>query len=257
MISKLQNTMNTAARLFVLFLMLLLIGCSSAAKKTEGEIPPQRSLEDYTGDTAYVIDQYDPIEGFNRGVYRFNALFDKVIFLPLTDAYDFVVPDPVKAGVRNFMRNIGDIENLINSALQLKPEATLESAGRLVANTTFGLLGVFDVATEFGLKRHDEDFGQTLGRYGLGPGPYLVLPVFGPSSLRDGSGLVVDSLVMSGLDPLQFDNNDDAWEYAYFGLKALDTRNNIAFRYYETGSPFEYELVRLLYLKMRELEIAR
>jgi len=256
--SKQQNTIDIAVRLSILFLVLLLIGCSSAAKKSEGEIPPQRTVEAYTDDTkSYAIDQYDPIEGFNRGVYRFNAWFDEAIFLPLTSAYDFVLPDLAKAGVHNFMRNVGDIENLINSVLQLKPADSLETAGRLVSNTTFGLLGIFDVATKFGMDRHDEDFGQTLAHYGMGPGPYLVLPILGPSNLRDGVGLAVDSYVLNEIDPLQFDDNDDAWKYTYYGLKALDTRYNTAFRYHETGSPFEYELVRLLYLKMRELETAR
>ncbi len=242
-------------------LVLILTGCSSAPTVSEGEIPPKRTLESVTaGDppgTVYAIDQYDPIEGFNRGVYRFNAWFDDNIFLPLVGAYDFLLPDVVKTGVHNFMLNVGEINNLFNSMLQLKAGASAHTAGRLLVNTTIGVLGVWDPATEMGLRRHDEDFGQTLGHYGIGPGPYLVLPILGPSSLRDGIGLAVDTYAFSELDPLYFDKNDDAWEYGYHVVRALDTRDNIGFRYYETGSPFEYELVRLLYLKMRELEIAR
>ena len=243
------------------FLLVILTGCSSAPTVSEGEIPPKRTLESVTaGDpagTTYAIDQYDPIEGFNRGMYRFNAWFDDTIFLPVVGVYDFLLPDVVKAGVHNFMLNVGELENLFNSILQLKLEASAHTAGRLLVNTTVGVLGVLDPATKMGLNRHDEDFGQTLGHYGIGPGPYLVLPILGPSSLRDGIGLAVDTYAFSELDPLYFDKNDDAWEYGYHSVRALDTRDNIGFRYYETGSPFEYELVRLLYLKMRELEIAR
>jgi phospholipid-binding lipoprotein MlaA len=224
---------------------------------SEGEIPPQRSLQSIAPDAVDKIDQYDPLEGFNRGMYRFNALFDESIFLPLIGAYDFLLPDVAKAGVHNFMKNVGDIENLINSMLQLKGKASAHTAGRLAVNTTVGLLGLWDPATEMGLQRHDEDFGQTLGHYGVGPGPYLVLPILGPSSLRDTVGFAVDAYVFNELDPLYFDSNEDAWEIAYRALNALDTRKNIGFRYYETGSPFEYELMRLLYLKARKLEIAR
>lgn len=254
-----SNNTLPVVQLSMLLLVLLLAGCSGAPKKTAGEIEPQRTVEEFAPDGAevYAIDQYDPIEGFNRGVYRFNAWFDRALFLPLAGAYDAVLPDFVKTGVHNFMRNVGDLENLINSALQLKGEATLETAGRLLVNTTIGIAGVMDPATSMGLDRHDEDFGQTLGHYGVGPGPYLVLPIFGPSNLRDGIGLAVDAYAFDEIDPLRFDHNDDSWEYSYYFLNAMDKRHNTAFRYYETGSPFEYELVRLMYLKMRELEIAK
>ena len=241
-------------------LMLLLTGCSTTPMVGDDYVSPQRTLGSVMGDAAdqpQPIDEYDPFEGFNRGVYRFNAWFDDKIFLPLVSAYDFLLPDVVQQGVSNFMSNVGDLENLLNSALQLKGKATAHTAGRLALNTTVGLLGVWDPATEVGLQKYDEDFGQTLGHYGVGPGPYLVLPILGPSSLRDTTGLLVDTYVFNEIDPLYFDSNEDAWEITYRGLNALDTRKNIGFRYYETGSPFEYELMRMLYLKMRELEIAR
>ena len=257
----LSNRKTAARFLGIPAVLLVLAGCSSAPTVSEGEIPPKRTLESVAANdppgTTYAIDQYDPIEGFNRGMYRFNAWFDDTIFLPLVGAYDFLLPDVVKTGVHNFMLNVGELENLLNSILQWKAKASAHTAGRLLVNTTVGVLGVLDPATKMGLNRHDEDFGQTLGHYGLGPGPYLVLPILGPSSLRDGIGLAVDSFAFNELDPLYFDKNDDAWEYGYRSVRALDTRDNIGFRYYETGSPFEYELVRLLYLKMRELEIAR
>lgn len=251
--------MHPVTRLGMLLVILSLVGCSAAPKKTAGEVPPQRTLEqiDPTGEKKFAIDQYDPIEGFNRSIYRFNAWFDRSIFLPVVGAYHVVMPDVVKTGVNNFMRNVGDVENLINNVLQLKGEHALETTGRLMVNTTVGVAGLFDVATAMGIDRHEEDFGQTLGRYGVGPGPYLVLPIFGPSSLRDGFGLAVDSYMFNEIDPAQFDDNDNAWKYTYYTLNAIDERYRTAFRYYETGSPFEYELVRLLYLKQRELEIAK
>lgn len=258
--NNMQQKTRIALRLCVLAWVLTLAACSSAPKLSEGAIAPQRSVAAYApddGSVTYAIDQYDPLEGFNRSVYRFNAWFDEAIFLPLVAAYDFVLPNVVQTGIRNFMLNVGDVENLINSILQLKGRASFDTASRLVWNTTVGLAGVLDPATHMGLTRHDEDFGQTLGHYGVKPGPYLVLPIFGPSNLRDGFGLAVDAYALQEIDPLRFDNNEDTWEYSYYALKALDTRDNTAFRYYETGSPFEYELVRLMYLKLRELEIAK
>ena len=249
---------SVIARIAPMLLVVSLVACSTEPRRTDDFVPPQRTLEDVlpVGEKS-AVDQYDPFEGFNRQVYRFNAWFDDAIFLPLVGAYDFVFPEFVKAGVHNFMRNVDEIPTLLNAALQLKPRASAHTAGRLLVNTTIGLLGVLDPATEMGLVRHDEDFGQTLGRYGIGPGPYLMLPILGPSSVRDGIGMAVDAYAFSELDPLYFDKNDDAWQYGYYGLRVLDTRRSIGFGYYDSGSPFEYELVRLLYLKLREFEIAR
>ena len=246
--------------LLVLLLCVSLIGCGSQPRKDPGEIAAQRSTTSVVshdlGELS-VIDQYDPFEGVNRHLYRFNAWFDEAVFLPLVGVYDFVVPDPVQDGVHNFIRNVEDIGTLINSVLQLKGRASLDTAGRLLLNTTLGVLGFFDPASEIGITRHDEDFGQTLGRYGVGPGPYLVLPILGPSSLRDGTGLLADTFSFNELDPLHFDSNDDIWRWGYRGVTALETRDRLSFRYFETGSPFEYELLRLLYLEKRKLEIAR
>ncbi len=244
----------------LVLLCLSLVGCSSQPRHDPGEIAPQRSAatvgSDDLGELS-VIDQYDPFEGLNRLLYRFNAWFDEAVFLPLVRVYDFVLPDPVQDGVHNFVRNVEDIGTLINSVLQLKGRASLDTAGRLLINTTVGVLGVFDPASEMGITRHDEDFGQTLGRYGVGPGPYLVLPILGPSSLRDGTGILADTLSFNELDPLYFDSNDDIWRWGYPAAAALETRDRLSFRYFETGSPFEYELLRLLYLEKRKLEIAR
>jgi phospholipid-binding lipoprotein MlaA len=147
--------------------------------------------------------------------------------------------------------------NLANNILQLKPEGTLDTFWRLVINTTFGIAGLLDVATEMGIYEREEDFGQTLGHYGLGNGPYLVVPILGPSNLRDLTGNVVDSVAFNAIDPLDLDDHSEDRKIVFNLLNAIDRRHNIGFRYYDSGSPFEYELVRALYTKKRELDIAR
>ncbi len=194
-------------------LVLLMTGCSSTPTVSEGEIPPKRTFESVTaGDPegkTYAIDQYDPIEGFNRRVYRFNAWFDEAIFLPVVRGYEFITPVIVQDGVSNFFSNLGEITNFTNSVLQLKPEAAATAFSRFVWNTTIGVGGLWDPASHMELEKWEEDFGQPLGHWGVGDGPYLVLPFLGPSNLRDTTGLVVDSLTFSAIDPLNFDSNDD------------------------------------------------
>ena len=151
----------------------------------------------------------------------------------------------------------------MNSALQMKGQAAVTTVGRFLVNSTIGILGIFDPATEMKMYRVNEDFGQTLGYYGLGPGPYIVLPVFGPSSLRDTAGLITDSVVYSFvtseiIEELKMsDSEEDALNYGLTAMRAFDTRHRTKFRYYATGSPFEYELVRLLYITKRELDIEK
>jgi len=146
--------------------------------------------------------------------------------------------------------------SVFNSVVQLKGTKALESGARVVWNSTAGLLGFIDVASGMEIPRHREDFGQTLGRWGVGPGPYLVLPILGPSSVRDGVGLGVDFYV-----GLTFRNQFfelEAWSpesLAWTGVYAIDRRANIPFRYYETGSAFEYEMVRMLYATKRDIEV--
>ncbi|MDD5297242.1 MAG: VacJ family lipoprotein [Rhodocyclaceae bacterium] len=140
----------------------------------------------------------DPMEGFNRGMFAFNEGLDKVVIKPVAQGYDAVAPVPVKKGVGNFFSNVADVLVGVNNLLQGKvPDATSD-LGRVITNTTVGILGVFDVASEMGLEKHNEDFGQTLGRWGMGPGAYVVLPVFGPRDVRDTIGLVANV----GLDPV-------------------------------------------------------
>jgi phospholipid-binding lipoprotein MlaA len=133
----------------------------------------------------------DPLEGFNRGMYKFNDTLDRAILKPVAQGYDAVMPVPAKKMVRNFFSNIDDIFVTVNDLLQLKFAQASSDFTRVWVNSTFGIFGLFDVAHK--LEKHNEDFGQTLGHWGVGSGPYIVLPLLGPSSLRDGSGLAVDS----------------------------------------------------------------
>jgi phospholipid-binding lipoprotein MlaA len=197
---------------------------------------------------------YDPWEGMNRRIYNFNYHFDRYIFLPTVRGYQRVTPDFAEAGVSNFFDNLRDVNTFLNSVLQLSGTKSAQSLGRVAVNTTVGLLGLIDAATFFGIPRPEEDFGQTLGYWGAGPGPYLMLPVIGPSSLRDGIGLIPDTMVNSYLKDEIF---SDDYTLAVSVLDAVQTRSRVSFRYYETGSAFEYNTVRWLWSTKRELDIAK
>jgi len=227
------------------------------AEVGEGFIPPQRQFE-FDPDRPILSPVSDPLEGMNRFFYVFNARFDRYVFLPTVRGYRWITPDPVENSVTNFFGNLGEIKTFINATLQLKPKSAGVTLGRFVVNSTLGLAGLFDPATHFGMVKRSEDFGQTLGRYHVGNGPYIVLPFLGPSNLRDTTGLAVDFGIKYGIDILRLNDPEDrALSAAVNLLEAVDTRKNIAFRYYETGTPFEYELVRYLYTKLREVQIAK
>ncbi len=144
----------------------------------------------------------DPLEPFNRGVYQFNDAVDRAVVRPVAIAYRDVLPRPVRTGVTNFFANLQDAWSFVNNALQLKGEAAGDSLVRFGVNTVFGLGGVLDIATEMQIERHTKDFGHTLGYWGVGPGPYVVLPLLGPSTLRDTVALPVDAQgnLVSGIE---------------------------------------------------------
>lgn len=135
----------------------------------------------------------DPLEPLNRGVYSFNDAVDRAVVKPVATAYRDVLPQPVRTGVSNFFANLQDAWSGVNNALQLKPRESVESFMRFGVNTVFGLVGLLDIASEMRIDRHTEDFGQTLGYWGVGAGPYLVLPLLGPSTVRDTAALPVDA----------------------------------------------------------------
>lgn len=165
----------------------------------------------------------DPFEGFNRSMFSFNENLDEYAFKPIAEGYQAVTPDAVDTGITNFFSNLDDVWVFINDLLQLKIDKAMATSARIVFNSTFGLLGFMDVATDFGLKKHDEDFGQTLGYWGVKSGPYLVLPFFGPSNIRDGVGFVVDS------SPLDFvyDDMTTQHEYNFLTLYYIDKRADL------------------------------
>ena len=134
----------------------------------------------------------DPLEPLNRAIHDFNETVDRVIMKPIAQGYRAITPSFVQTGVRNFFSNLEDVGVMANNLLQFKIEQGAGDFMRLAVNSTFGLLGVLDVASETGLRKHNEDFGQTLGRWGVDAGPYLVLPFFGPSNFRDTVGMFVD-----------------------------------------------------------------
>lgn len=134
----------------------------------------------------------DPIEGFNRAMFAFNEGLDKAVIRPAAQGYEFVLPQPIRTGVGNFFSNIADVLIGVNNLLQGKPAEAVNDEARFLVNTTIGLLGVLDVASTMGLEKHDEDFGQTFGRWGVGDGAYVVVPFFGPRTARDTVGLAFD-----------------------------------------------------------------
>ncbi len=134
----------------------------------------------------------DPWEPYNRRMTRFNDLLDENVLEPAAKGYQTVLPEVVRKGVNNFFGNLSDVWSTVNNALQLKPREAADSLARVGINTTVGLLGLIDVASDLDIPRHREDFGQTLGHWGLGTGPYLVLPLLGPSTLRDTAALPLD-----------------------------------------------------------------
>ena len=194
-------------------------------------------------------DPRDPFEGFNRAVFAFNEGLDKAIVKPLARGYDAVLPGPVRTGVSNFYGNIADLFISVNGLLQAKPADAVGDAARFVFNSTFGIAGIFDVATEMGIEKHDEDFGQTFGRWGAGPGPYLVLPLYGPRNVRDAAGLAVDAFA----DPVG--NLDHvATRNALTALRLVNQRANLlpADRIIEDAALDKYSYVRDAYLQYRQ-----
>ncbi|MBD1390445.1 VacJ family lipoprotein [Neiella sp. HB171785] len=235
----------------------LLTACSATpdleADAEEPRIPlPDTSEMDPRG-IGYVDN--DPLEGFNRRMYYFNAKADEYVLLPVVRGYEYVTPEVMQTGVNNFFTNLGEINTFMNSVLQLKGERAITTAFRFVTNSTIGILGLFDPATAMGVYREKEDFGQTLGYWGVGDGPYIVLPLLGPSSARDGFGLLVDSLVYNEVvDEMGLKTNE---ELAMMIIRSINARKQIPFRYYATGSAFEYELIRFLYFRARDIQIQR
>jgi phospholipid-binding lipoprotein MlaA len=242
-----------------LALSLALAGCATTGIHTDAEEPARHSISEFSDQRFAEVD--DPWEVFNRNMYRFNFYFDTYLFLPVVRGYEFITPTIIQQRISSFYNNLAEVKNLTNSLFQLKGTESATTLGRFLTNSTLGLAGLFDPATGFGLERHDQDFGMTLGYWGLDSGPYLVLPIFGPSSVRDAGGLAVDSGIYYGIytaiDPFGFTGNSFPIDSGITALGAVDTRHQQSFRYYESGYPFEYNMVRFFYHKKREIESGR
>ncbi|WP_163832078.1 MlaA family lipoprotein [Spartinivicinus ruber] len=204
-------------------------------------------------DVAF-IDTYDPLESTNRLLYKFNRRFDEKIYLPAVSAYEYLVPIFIQDRVSKVLDNVSEVSNIVNNGLQFNLKGTLYSTGRLLINTTAGILGVFDVASYIGIKKQTADFGHTLAFYGVNDGAYIVLPFVGPTNLRDMTGLIVDSFLLNEVNWLTIPRTTISHP-AVFALNAVDRRHQIPFRYGSLDSPFEYDMVRYLYRQSRLLKL--
>ena len=200
--------------------------------------------------SAYGVEHPDdPWEPFNRKMFAFNDVLDRYLMKPVAKGYRAVMPDVLDRGISNAFNNIGDVGSLANSILQLKFKDSISTFGRITFNTTFGVFGIFDVSTEFGLPAKNEDFGQTMNHWGVPEGNYLVLPLFGPSTVSQAVGRIPDSFV----DPLGYMLDSPELYYA-MGLNLVDIRADIL--------PAEnlvvgdrYTFVRNAYLQQRDFLI--
>jgi phospholipid-binding lipoprotein MlaA len=197
-------------------------------------------------------DVRDPWESMNRSVYNFNEVLDNAAIKPAAKLYTAVLPSPVRTGVHNFIGNLGDVWTLANTAMQLKGQAAAETLMRISVNTFFGLGGVLDVASEMRLEKRNEDFGQTLGYWGVKSGPYVVLPIFGPSTLRDTLATPID---MQGNVVQQF--NDTATRNVLTGLRVIDVRSGFleSLDVIKAAALDPYTFVRDAYLQKRENDV--
>ena len=190
----------------------------------------------------------DPLEPFNRGVFNFNEGLDRIVLKPVATVYRDVTPSPVRTGVSNFFENLSDAWSFVNNVLQGKAVEATDTLFRFTTNTFWGLGGIFDVASEMKIPKHKEDFGQTLGTWGLASGPYLVLPVLGSSSVRDTAGLVVDwqGNLVGQLDSVPARNS-------LTGLNLVDTRASLleAGNVLDQAALDKYAFARDFYLQRR------
>lgn len=224
-----QRLQRRAAAMALMLVMVLASGCATVSTASGGATQ-------------------DPFENFNRKVFNFNEAVDEAVLKPVATAYRKVVPQLVRTGVSNVLGNVGDVWSAANHLLQGKVHSGLDMGMRVIANTFFGLGGLLDPATEMGLTRHSEDFGQTLGRWGVGTGPYLVLPLLGPSTLRDGSALLLDRQASASNLPSR-----ESAAYALTALEIVNVRASLldATRLLDSAALDKYTFLRQAFLARR------
>ena len=207
----------------------------------------------------------DSLEPFNRRMYAFNTQIDKKIVYPASRIYAAVVPKPIRKGISNFYNNFSEIPTFVNSVLQLKPGKAVNALGRFVVNSTVGVLGVADVAKNMGMKRDPETMGDTLGHYGVKTGSFLVLPVLGPSDLRDAVGAGIDSISEGAVrrvaeEKLFFDTgvfDKNVYGFTKPVVTGLNASSMSGMRYGDLNSPFEYDLVKAIYYNYRKIQVIK
>lgn len=261
-------SLSAARAVLLLALALLLCACGATRQAPEHTLPDTgfRAPTSHAVDAETVqrVEQesmlyvYDPAERMNRLTYNFNARFDRAIFLPIVAGYQAVFPRPVRTGVSNFIGNLNEMPSLANSALQADQNKVNVTLIRLVTNTVLGVGGLFDVATDLGFEKQKEDFGQTLSVWGVPNGAYIVLPFYGPSNARDTVGTAGDMVFayyqMEYLFDLAGISDHALASYVNTGMRAVNSRYEVPFRYYTTDTPFEYDILRFAYTKARLLE---
>ncbi|RNC68247.1 MAG: VacJ family lipoprotein [Desulfuromonadales bacterium] len=257
--------MNKPGSILMGFLLIIalaaqLSGCATTMANLPPEEPAMHTVAEFADDEKMLFVD-DPWIGFNKRMYTFNFYADKYVILPVVRGYEFITPEFAQDGVSNFFNNIGEIKTFYNALLQAKGMKTLNALGRFVTNSTIGIGGLFDVATHMGMQRQPEDFGQTLGVWGVGSGPYVVLPVLGPNTARSTTGLVVDTgariAMMNAIDPFGNVDNGSTIEAGVTTLEFIDARHQQKFQYYKSHYPFEYFMVRYLYKQQREFAIMK
>jgi phospholipid-binding lipoprotein MlaA len=207
----------------------------------------------FVGGCASVPPEYrdprDPWQPFNRAVFKFNTDFDNAFLKPAAQAYQFITPEPLDEGITNFFNNIADATSAVNNVLQFKLSRAGSDVGRVFVNTTVGFVGFFDVASNVGLPSYKEDFGQTLGYWGFGAGPYFMLPILGPSTVRDTFGLAGDIV----LDPF-FSLEEDEIYWGFVTLRVIDRRAGLltAGELVDEAAIDRYSFVRDAYLQRRQ-----
>ncbi len=202
--------------------------------------------------TTGPADPRDPIEGFNRAMFTFNDTLDRALIKPVAKGYRAIMPSPIDTGITNFFSNLADLGSALNNLLQFKLGRSASDVGRVLVNSTIGILGFIDVASNMNLEKYGEDFGQTFGYWGIGQGPYLVLPFFGPSGVRDGIGLYLDSYT----DPVLYVNPVEV-RNTLIVLRTIDKRADLlgASDVVEEAALDKYEFMRDAYLQKRESDI--
>ena len=228
----------------ILLLLIFILSFSCIAAENNNSIKENNDFSYY--------DVYDPLEPLNKRIYYFNYQFDKYIFIPTTKIYHTITPRIVRNGVNNFFCNTKNISTTGNSLAQFKLRKAMKALGRFTINIAFGFGGLYNAANDFGMPTPYEDFGLTLAHYGIPKGPYLVLPILGPSNLRDTLGLATDWFSTR----VAYSNTHvpDMNKPEVTLVQSINKRDHIPFRYYGSGSPFEYEYVRFLYQKYRKLQ---